>query len=229
MIYDEFDIEISLATVYRELRRVRWSRKVVQARAAERNESLREAWRSMQLQFSTDQLIFLDESGANERTGDRKFGWSLQGFRCGVSRPVKRSERWSILPALTINGYLSWVVFQGAITAAIFEYFLEVHVLPQTTPYPGPRSVLILDNASIHRSQRVVELCEAHGVLLKFLPPYSPDYNPIENTFHDLKAWIRRNYQMAAEFDDFGAFLEFAISQNLGTHARKHFEDAGYV
>ena len=72
-------------------------------------------------------------------------------------------------------------------------------------------------------------MCEEKGVLLKFLPPYSPDYNPIENTFKDLKAWIKRNYILATDFDDFGNFLEFAIGQCRGLHARQHFIDAGYV
>jgi transposase len=54
--------------------------------------------------------------------------------------------------------------------------------------------VLVLDNASIHRSPRLRELCEAYSVALEFLPPYSPDFNPIEATFHNLKAWIQRNY-----------------------------------
>jgi len=228
-VYDEFEIEIGYNTVYRELSRRSWSRKVVQARAAERSEALRASWRALSLQFSSEQLMFLDESAANERTGDRKYGWSRRGLRCGVSRPLKRSERWSILPALGVNGYIDWLIYQGGVNAQIFEYFLEHHVLPRCIPFPGPRSVLVIDNASIHKSARVAELCENYGVRLKFLPPYSPDFNPIEATFHDLKAWIRRQYEMAMEFDSFGSFLEFAVSQNQGVHARQHYEACGYI
>ena len=102
-------------------------------------------------------------------------------------------------------------------------------MLPYCTPYPGPRSVLILDNASIHKSTRLQELCEEYGVLLKFLPPYSPDFNPIEATFNDIKAWIKRNYRLMEDFASFKAFLHFAIEQVCGTHAREHFKEAGYV
>ena len=57
-------------------------------------------------------------------------------------------------------------------------------------------------------------MCEDRGVLLAFLPPYSPDFNPIEESFAQLKAWIRTNQQLLAEYgDDFGAFLEFAVQQ----------------
>ena len=85
-------------------------------------------------------------------------------------------------------------------------------MLPHYIPYPGPRSILILDNALIYKLARLRDLCEEHGVLLVFLPPYSPDYNPIEAAFKDLKAWIKRNYRLAETFKSFEAFLHFAVS-----------------
>jgi transposase len=150
---------------------------------------------------------------------------------CSQSRPIQRSERWSILPALTIDGYLDYIIHQGAITADLFIEFVEERVLPHCSPYPGPRSVLILDNASIHKNPRLQQLCDNAGVLLKFLPPYSPDYNPIEATFKNLKAWIKRNYKLVAEFENFGDFLDFAIQQACTSKADviEHFRKAGYI
>jgi len=72
--------------------------------------------------------------------------------------------------------------------------------------------VLVLDNASIYKSTKLECICKERGVLLKFLPLYSLDFNLIKNTFKDLKAWIRKNYKLAADFEDFGNFLEFAVS-----------------
>ena len=228
-LYDEYELEVSAATISRTLKEAKWSRKAVQARAAERSEPLRRAWQGIQKQYDSDQLIFLDESASNERTGDRKYGWSPLGLICEHSRPLKKSERWSILPALTHDGYLDEVIFQGSITAEIFQEFVQERVLPHCSAYPGPRSVIILDNASIHKSAELRQMCEERGVLLKFLPPYSPDFNPIEATFKDLKAWIKRNHRVAADFDDFGDFLRFAVSQCRGFNARQHFKEAGYV
>lgn len=64
-------------------------------------------------------------------------------------------------------------------------------------PYPNPNSVLIMDNCSIHHGGRVAELAVARGVLLLYLPPYSPDFNPTEKAFAVLKAHLRRNQVMA--------------------------------
>jgi transposase len=101
------------------------------------------------------------------------------------------------LPALTCDGYIDWVIHHGAINAELFTQFLEERVLPNCSPYPGKMSVIIMDNASIHKNPRIREICDNAGVLLVFLPPYSPDFNPIESTFKDLKAWIKKHYQQA--------------------------------
>ena len=130
---------------------------------------------------------------------------------------------------LTVNGYLSYLILQGSITSTIFEAFVEEQVLPHCTPYPGPRSVLILDNASIHNSTRLQGLCKEYGVLLKFLPPCSPDFSSIEATFNDTKAWIKRNHRLMENFTSFEAFLHFSIGQVCSTHARDPFKEAGYI
>jgi len=110
-LFDEFDTQVSATTVARILERACWSRKVVIARAAQRSAPLRNAWIGIQKSWVAEQLVFLDESAANERTGDRKYGWSPEGTVCGVTRVLKRSERWSILPALAVDGNLTYLIF----------------------------------------------------------------------------------------------------------------------
>ena len=102
-------------------------------------------------------------------------------------------------------------------------------MLLNCTPNLGPHSIIILNNTSIYKSARLQELCKQAGVILEFLPPYSPDFNPIEATFKDLKAWIKRNYTLASEFESFDRFLEFAVSQACGVYAEAHFKKAGYI
>ena len=114
--------------------------------------------------------------------------------------------------ALTLESYLDWIIFQGSITTELFLEFVQERVLSYCSAYLGPCLVLILDNASMYKSAKLRSMCKERGVLLKFLPPYSLNFNPIENTFKDLKAWIKRNYRLAADFEDFGNFLEFSVS-----------------
>ena len=78
---------------------------------------------------------------------------------------------------------MAWEILHGSYTQETFNKFVSDKLLPICSPFPGPRSVLILDNATIHRSLELRIKCEEAGVLLEFLPPYSPDFNPIEKSF----------------------------------------------
>jgi transposase len=133
---------------------------------------------------------------------------------------LKRFKRWSILPAFTVDGYIAWEVHQGSITAVIFNDFVRNQVLPHciSAANGGPRSVLVLDNARIHWNVELIEMCEEVGVTLARLPPYSPDFNPIETSFALLKAWIRRNGETSLsyteEYGGFGQFLRDAVKEN---------------
>ena len=150
-LWDDCDIVVSISSIWRALKRNKWSRKTVQRRAQERSEDLRAAWKGRQCTWDVDRLIFIDESGANERTGYRKFGWSPINLPAIDTVLIKRSERWSILPAYTINGFLpGTLIWQGSITSEIFNAWIESSVLPHCIP---GYTILVLDNASIHKSQ----------------------------------------------------------------------------
>jgi transposase len=89
--------------------------------------------------------------------------------------------------------------------------------------------VVCLDNLNIHLDSRVQAALKGKGCLIKFLPPYSPDYSPIELTFSVLKAWIRRHYRHLRYVyqGDFGGFLQHAIEQSgCDKHAKEHFRHA---
>src|SRR5436190_17846898 len=124
----------------------------MQKRTAERNPELRDTWILKLTKYMASQLIFLDESAANERTGDRKYGWAPVGTTPYEYSHIKRSERWSILPVYGAEGFLAWDIIQGSWTKELFMEFVCTKVLPLCTRYPGPRSVLVLDNAQIHHS-----------------------------------------------------------------------------
>ena len=108
-------------------------------------------------------MVFIDESAANEKSAHRKYGWAPIGSTPHVDMSTKRSERWSILPAYTSDGLMAWDIVHGSFDKELFNNFIREHVLPQCNPFPGPRSVLIMDNAPIHHSpvqrSRYLQIC----------------------------------------------------------------------
>jgi len=185
--------------------------------------------------WDAHRLVFMDESASNERIGDRKWGWAPLGVPPEVKRWLGKGERYSILPAYVLDGWLEPLVVQGAITAVIFEWWLEFKILPLCNRWPGDRDILIMDNCSIHKSERVRDMCDRKGVQLEYLPPYSPRFNPIEASFHDFKAHVRRHFRVYTQADYLGFedFLVWAVQQiGIGPDAAKracgHFRHAGY-
>lgn len=126
---------------------------------------------------------------------------------------------------MTVDGYLDEpLIVQGAVTMEMFEEWFEYKLLSQLQP----GQVVIMDNASIHHSDLIVQLCIESAIQLEFLPPYSPDLNLIEDSFNTLKAWVKRNITMACLFIDFGRFMAYALSEFSEVDAVAYFENCGY-
>jgi hypothetical protein len=163
--WDDFSVNVHISTISKHLKEKGWTQKVVfllqflfliyqlEKRTMERSQLLRDEWLTRLMEWSSDQLVFMDESAANERTLDRKYGWSPCGTPARVSQPLKRTERWSILPAYTVHGYIAWDIVKGSFNSESFLEVVREKVLPEMNPFPGPRSVLIMDNARIHHSE----------------------------------------------------------------------------
>lgn len=162
--------------------------------ALERSEAARNSYiYRIGSTYEARQLVFGDESSFDRRTTYRPYAWALKGRRAYRKVFFVRGKRYSILPALSLDGILFCDIVEGSFTAARFLEFVR-GLLDKMQPYPGPNSVLVLDNCSIHKAPEIRELIESRGMRLEFLPPYSPDFNPIEEGFSALKARLRRNY-----------------------------------
>jgi transposase InsO family protein len=224
-LFDCHGVDVSEKTVSRLLREAEWSRKRAKKEAKQRNEELRAHWRAKRMYWQPWQLVFLDESACAPRTGDRKYGWSPAGLPCFDTQRLRRDARWSVLPALTVDGYMpDPLIVLGGVQMHQFEEWFEEKVLPQLRP----AQIVIMDNASIHGSDLVAQLCQDAGIQLEYLPPYSPDLNPIEESFNVLKAWVKRNIRMACVFRDFGTFMAFGVREVGVVGAQGYFEDCGY-
>lgn len=121
-------------------------------------------------------------------------------------------------------------MFQGSTDASVFENFIE-QLLRHCGKWPEPKSVLVMDNVFFYYSDRIDQMCSEAGVKPVYLPPYSPDLNPIEEFFAELKAFIRRHWQSYEENTDqgFDTFLEWCID-TVGARAESaegEFRHAG--
>lgn len=117
-----------------------------------------------------------------------------------VWAPADANSRWSSISSMSIEGPQSNYLINTSdesINAATFLHVLQYDILPVMNPYPGIRSVLILDNCRIHQKFLIYAMCarkEGGPVLVLFLPPYSPDFNPIEKMFNNVKIAMQRRY-----------------------------------
>jgi transposase len=146
----------------------------------------RTAWRAAAPTFAPEDLVFVDESGVATNLA-RAYGRAPGGRRALGAVPYGRWERLTILGALSLAGLVACMSVDGATDRAVMEAFTR-HVL---APALRPGQVVILDNLSAHHAPRVRQLIEAAGCTLLFLPPYSPDLNPIEPAWSKLKALLR--------------------------------------
>ena len=229
-IWGVFEKEVTTSSIRRALLYEGWSKKKAKQRASEQNADLREAYFDRILHFHPDQFVFVDESGCDKRIGIRRTGWSPRGITPVQVTKFHRGQRYHILPTYAQDGIILSRIFQGSTDASVFEDFIE-ELLHHCGRYPAAKSILVMDNASFHRSQRVKEMCLQRGVQLIYLPPYSPDLNPIEEFFAELKAFIRQNWQSYEDHPNqgFDSFLQWCVDI-VGAkkqNAEGHFRNAG--
>ena len=182
------------------------------------------------MEFRSYHYLFVDESSCDKRIGYRRTGWSPLGVTPIQISQFQCEKRYQILPAYTQDSIVFARIFQGSTDGTVFEDFIE-QLLPLCDRYPEPKSVLVMDNASFHYTKRIEEICHDAGVKLVYLPPYSPDLNPIEEFFAKLKAFIKRSWHNYEENPQqgFDKFLEWCIDVVGGkkNSARGHFRHAG--
>lgn len=222
-------ISAHYTTIHRELERARVSTKKLKKIALERNENVRADFIRCMAQYQPEQLGFLDEVSKDERTSGRRRGRSMKGLRAVKKGVFVHGRRFSAEGSLTVDGMVSNTVVEGSMTRARFLEYLEHSVLPLCTPFPGYLSVLVMDNARIHHGEEILELTQHFGVRLEYLPPYSPDLNPIEEAFSKLKAFIRRHGNLLTHEGD-GMLFDLMECMEVVTplDAVGYFIHAGY-
>jgi transposase len=147
----------------------------------------REVWFADQPDLDPTRLIFIDETGLNTKMA-RMRGRCRKGERLFASIPHGHWRTTTFVAGLRLGGLGAPMLLDGAMNADAFLAYVE-HVL---VPELQPGDIVIMDNLSVHKGAAIRGAIQAAGASLQFLPPYSPDFNPIEQAFAKLKALMRK-------------------------------------
>jgi len=154
--------------------------------ASERDEEARAAWREATAQLDPEQLVFVDESGTNISL-TRVYGWAPHDHRATGTVPRNHGKNTTLVAALAPDGLHEPWLLEGAMDTDTFVWYIT----EQLAPTLRPGQVVIVDNLSAHKADRIRQAIAARHCQLLFLPPYSPDFTPIEQAFSKIKAILR--------------------------------------
>ena len=163
--------------------------------ALQRSESLRIEYMAEICMYSPDMFIWIDETGSDRRKEIRRHGYSLRGIPPSPCQLRVSGTCISAIPVMTTRGIESVYTTTGSVNGGNFDDFVCMHVLPIIMPFNGvnPRSIVLMDNASIHHMERIHDIITGVGARLCYLPPYSPDLMPLEKVFSKVKYILRNN------------------------------------
>lgn len=182
---------VSSSCVCKLLHRNGFTRKKISQIAKQRCVEFRGDYMARILHYPRDYLVFLDETGSDHRDHIRKFGYSMRGETPIYHRFLLRGNRISAIAALSSEGILEYDFYKGTVNGDKFFDFVRGNLIPNMQPFPSSKSILIMDNCTIHHVREVKDILDAAGILVIFLPPYSPDYNPVENLFSYVKYYLK--------------------------------------
>jgi transposase len=147
----------------------------------------RRDWFAGQADLDPLKLVFIDETGASTNLA-RKNGRCRRGRRLRGAVPHGHYKTVTLVAGIRLSGLTATKVFDRPINAALFEDWVEQCLVPTLSP----GDIVVMDNLSSHKGPTVEQLIKAVGAELRYLPPYSPDMNPIEKAFSKLKAYLRK-------------------------------------
>ena len=181
----------------------------------------RRAWGKLAALVDPSAWVWLDETGSH-RGFTPSHAWAPRGQRAHAATKQNRGENKTVLAALTLDGLGPVVRFDGPMTTARFEGYIQ-HVLAPTL---RPGQIVVADNLSAHHSDRARAAIEARGAHFWHLPPYSPDFNPIEEAFSKVKQSLRRS--QACTDDDLRTATWTAFAAITPADATGWFTHCGY-
>ena len=230
-IQDTFGLELSPATICRLFKRYGITRKKIRQVAKQRCHSLRGAFMAQSFLFSRNMFVWVDETGTDNRDHIRKYGYVFRGMTPTCTRHLVRGKRTNAIVGLSSSGVVASEIISASVNGDAFFDFVRGNLLPMMHPFDGrsSHSILVMDNCSIHHISEVKELLRQVGVVLLFLPPYSPDLNPVEEAFSYVKSYLRKHDQLLQAINDPCDIIQAAIDSITPNHCNGWINDSGYV
>jgi transposase len=181
----------------------------------------RAAWKASQPEIDIHRLVFIDETGASTKMA-RLYGRSPYGQRCVAALPHGHWKTTTFVGALRANGMTAPMVLDGPMDSLAFEAYVTQVLVPTL----GPGDIVVMDNLAAHKRAEIAIAIEAAGARLLYLPPYSPDLNPIEMAFAKLKAALRK--AAARSIDALVNAIAVALTAFTAQECLNFFAAAGY-
>ncbi len=199
------------------------SKKTAHASEQQRADVLRRrrAWFARQIELLPERLVFIDETGASTKMA-RRYGRAPRGERCRAPVPHGHWKTTTFVGALRLDSMTAPMVLDGPMHGQAFIAYVEQVLIPTL----NPGDVVVMDNLPAHKPIAVREAIEAAGAELLYLPPYSPDFNPIEMAFSKLKAFLKKI--AARTVDDLWDAIAEAVDIFTPDECENYFAAAGY-
>ena len=183
----------------------------------------RAGWRAELAGVEPERLIFVDETGIDTRM-TRTYGRAARGRRAPGKVPRGRWERLTVIGALALGGVVASMSVAAATGAAVFLAFVEQVLAPALRERPD--AIVVLDNLPAHKAEAVRGALDRAGLKHRYLPPDSPDLNPIEQAWSKLKTRLRAEGARSREALE--AALGPALAAITARDARGWFRHCGY-
>jgi len=175
--------------------------------------------------------VWLDETGTDKRDQLRKYGYAFRGVTPVYHRLLRRGDRINAIAAITSSGLLAVELTKATVNGDNFFDFIRSTLIPLMRPFDGvsPHSVLIMDNCSVHHVNEVREVLQQAGIIVLFLPPYSPDLNPLEEAFSYIKQYLRKHDELLQAIRDPRDVIMQAFHSITAEHCNSWISHASYV
>ncbi len=228
-IRDVLQVDLSVSTICRLLQRYSITRKKIMQVAVQRCYSLRGAFMAQCLLLDSRMYVWVDETGTDRRDNIRKYGYAIRGVRPVTHRFLARGKRINVIAGMSLTtGIVATDMTSNTVNGDTLFDFVRGTLIP--LPFDGSYepSILILDNCSVHHVIPVANLLRQAGIVTLFLPPNSPDLNPLE-VFSFVKGYLKKHDSLLQHIPDPFDVIKDAFYNVSLTHCKSFIKHAGYM